>query len=182
MATQGPRKWLLALALILCLVPFSEGQKKSVEEKGAQAGRKHWAFQPVKKPRLPEVLQSAWVRNPIDAFILPRLEAKGLRPNPAAQPRALLRRIHLDLAGLPPTPPEQESLLGDPSAKALDRIIDSLAVGSGGNPLGPALPRSGSLCRDQRLRTRCQELRPGQPEPQFAEPQRQALDLLGRLN
>jgi uncharacterized protein DUF1553/uncharacterized protein DUF1549 len=126
MATQGPRKWLLALALILCHVPFSEGQKESTEDKGAKEGRKHWAFQPVKKTRLPEVLQSTWVRNPIDTFILARLEAKGLRPNPAAQPRALLRRIHLDLAGLPPTPAEQESFLGDPSEKALDRIIDSL--------------------------------------------------------
>src|SRR4051812_14035427 len=59
------------------------------------ADRQHWAYQPVKKPMPPSVKQVDWIRNPIDAFVLHRLERKGWKPAPAAEPRAWLRRVHL---------------------------------------------------------------------------------------
>ncbi|HLN32974.1 MAG TPA: DUF1549 and DUF1553 domain-containing protein [Gemmataceae bacterium] len=88
--------------------------------------RKHWAFQPVRRPALPIVKNAAWMRNPIDAFILAKLEARNWRPAPAAQPRALLRRLFFDLSGLPPTLAEQEAFLKDPSPQALDQIATEL--------------------------------------------------------
>ncbi len=70
----------------------------------AEKGHDHWAFQPVKKPSLPLVKNQAWVKTPIDQFILARLEKAGLQPAPAAAPRDLQRRIHYALTGLPPAP------------------------------------------------------------------------------
>src|SRR2546423_14129685 len=67
---------------------------------------RHWAFQPVKKPAIPHVSGLGWVQTPIDAFVLSRLEKAGLKPAPAADRRTLLRRVYLDLVGLPPTPEE----------------------------------------------------------------------------
>src|ERR1043165_2096016 len=66
------------------------------------ADRQHWSFQAVKKPAPPSVKNASWVRNPIDAFVLARLEKKGWKPAAAAEPHAWLRRIHLDVTGLPP--------------------------------------------------------------------------------
>jgi hypothetical protein len=68
----------------------------------SQKARDHWAFKPVVKPAVPEVKSKGWVHNPIDAFVLAKLEAAGLQPNPATNPESLLRRIHYDLVGLPP--------------------------------------------------------------------------------
>ena len=73
--------------------------------------RSYWAFQPVASPKVPSVRDSRWVRNPIDAFILSQLEAKGLRPSSPADRVTLLRRVTLDLVGLPPTPDEVEAFL-----------------------------------------------------------------------
>ncbi len=88
--------------------------------------RRHWSFQPVKAPPIPAVKDAAWVRNPIDAFVLARLEERGWKPSPAAESRAILRRVYLDLIGLPPTIAEQDAFLKDPSSIALDRVIDDL--------------------------------------------------------
>ncbi len=88
--------------------------------------RRHWAFQPVKAPAIPPVQNSAWVREPIDAFILARLEARGWKPAPAAEPGALLRRVYLDLTGLPPTLKEQVAFRHDPSPTAFNRVIEDL--------------------------------------------------------
>jgi len=73
----------------------------------------HWAFQPVVRPAIPAVKNRAWVRNPIDAFVLSKLEQKGWSPNPAATSGDLLRRLYLDLLGLPPTLAEQDNFRGD---------------------------------------------------------------------
>src|SRR5262245_49074308 len=75
--------------------------------------RQHWAFQPVKRPNIPRVRNIEWSRNPIDAFVLARLEARGWQPARAAAPRAFLRRIYLDVIGIPPMSLEQESFLRD---------------------------------------------------------------------
>jgi hypothetical protein len=88
--------------------------------------RAHWAFQPVRRSALPTVKDSAWARNPVDAFILARLEAKGLRPNPPAGRRELIRRACYDLTGLPPTPPEVEAFVADPRPDAYERLVDRL--------------------------------------------------------
>jgi hypothetical protein len=88
--------------------------------------REHWAYQPVKRPAVPKVRDAVWVSNPIDAFILAGLEAEGLRPSPPVEPRGLIRRVHLDLTGLPPTLAEQERFLADPSPAALRKIVDEL--------------------------------------------------------
>ncbi len=90
----------------------------------------HWAFQPVRRPQTPSVKNQAWVRSPIDAFILAKLEAKGLSPAPAADARTLIRRVYFDLIGLPPTPDEVEALVKDfasaqPQA-ALAKVVDRL--------------------------------------------------------
>src|SRR5262245_53427153 len=90
------------------------------------AAGKHWAFQPVRCPPAPEVKNRAWVRNPIDAFVLARLEARGWQPAPPAGPHALLRRMYLDVTGLPPTPREQDAFLPDPSPEAFDRLAERL--------------------------------------------------------
>src|SRR5215470_13804319 len=88
--------------------------------------RQHWAFQPVRPVAVPAVKNTKWVRNPIDNFILAKLEAQGWKPSPAAEPRALMRRMYLDVNGLPPTLAEQEALLKDPSPAGFDRLADEL--------------------------------------------------------
>jgi hypothetical protein len=95
--------------------------------------RAHWSLQPVKRPTVPAVKNEHWVKNPIDAFIFARLEAKGLTPNPPAPKQELLRRITYDLTGLPPTPAEVAAFLSDASpdayAKLVDRLLDSPRYG-----------------------------------------------------
>jgi hypothetical protein len=92
----------------------------------AAASTKHWAFQPVRKPALPAVKNAAWAKNPIDLFIIAKLEAKGLPPAPPAERRALLRRVTFDLTGLPPSPDEVEAFVRDPSPDALATVVDRL--------------------------------------------------------
>jgi hypothetical protein len=86
----------------------------------------HWAFQPVGEPAVPVVNNKRWVRNPIDAFVLAKLEQKRWHPSPAAEPLALLRRAHLDLTGLPPTPAQQKSFVENHSPQQLDKVVDAL--------------------------------------------------------
>jgi len=86
----------------------------------------HWAFQSPKRPELPKVNNAAWPRNPIDYFILARLEREGLKPSPEADKVTLLRRVTLDLTGLPPTPAEVDSFLADKSPDAYEKRVDEL--------------------------------------------------------
>ena len=88
--------------------------------------RAFWAFQPVKRPTVPVVKDHKWVVNPIDAFILSKLEEKGLRPNPPATKRELIRRVTYDVTGLPPTPQEVEAFAADPSPHAYEALVDRL--------------------------------------------------------
>jgi mono/diheme cytochrome c family protein len=87
---------------------------------------KHWSFQPVRRPAVPSTKNPAWVRNPIDAFVLAKLEAKGLKPSPAADRVTLIRRLSLDLLGLPPTPAEVDAFVNDRSPNAYERVVDRL--------------------------------------------------------
>jgi hypothetical protein len=87
---------------------------------------RHWAFQPVRRPALPTVRERDWVRTPIDAFILAKLETAGIPHAPPADRRILLRRVYLDLIGLPPTLEEQRAFLADARPDALTHVVDSL--------------------------------------------------------
>ncbi|MFO0803120.1 MAG: PSD1 and planctomycete cytochrome C domain-containing protein [Gemmataceae bacterium] len=89
-----------------------------------------WAFQPVKNPAVPDVQDKAWVKNPIDAFILSKLEATGMKPAKEADRRTLLRRLSFDLTGLPPTEAELEAFLKDESPDAWQKQVDRLLASS----------------------------------------------------
>ncbi len=86
----------------------------------------HWAFIAPKRPDLPAVTYKAWVKNPIDAFILARLEKEGLKPSPEADRATLIRRVSLDLIGLPPTPAEVDAFVADKSPDAYEKVVDRL--------------------------------------------------------
>ena len=91
-----------------------------------EQARKFWAFQPIRKSAPPAVKNRAWVRSPIDAFLLTALEAKGLEPAPPAGKSTLLRRVTFDLIGLPPTPEEIAAFLADKSPEAYEKVVDRL--------------------------------------------------------
>src|SRR5262249_46315481 len=97
------------------------------EDNPSTVGKKdHWAWKPAVRPPVPEVKNAAWVRNPIDAFILAKLETAGLNPAKPAAHEQFLRRVTLDLIGLSPTPDEIDALLADTSPHAWERVIDRL--------------------------------------------------------
>jgi mono/diheme cytochrome c family protein len=86
----------------------------------------HWAFEPPRKAELPAVKDAAWPKGPIDRFILARLEAEGLAPAPEAGLTTLVRRVFLDLTGLPPTPRDVDLFLADNSGDAYEKLVDRL--------------------------------------------------------
>jgi mono/diheme cytochrome c family protein len=88
--------------------------------------RDHWAFHGPVRPPVPEVKNRAWVRNPIDAFVLARLEKEGLTPSPEAERVTLVRRLSLDLLGLPPTPAEVDGFVKDKEEGASQRLVERL--------------------------------------------------------
>jgi hypothetical protein len=116
-------RWRLLLLLLLfaCCWPSSAAGAEIAPERAR-------LFQPPKRPSLPGVKNAAWVRNPVDAFILAELEAKGLTPNAPAGKLRLLRRVSVDLTGLPPTIAEQDAFLADASPDAYDKVVDRLLV------------------------------------------------------
>ncbi len=99
--------------------------KRWIDE-GATWGN-HWAFEPVKKPEVPLIRNPAFVvRNPVDAFVLARLKQEKLAPSPEAPKETLIRRVTLDLTGLPPTPGEVAEFLDDRTPQAYERLVDRL--------------------------------------------------------
>ena len=102
------------------------GSPKKGEFVISDKDRAHWSLQPIKRPAIPSVKNDGWVKNPIDAFILAGLEAKGLTPSPPAARQELLRRVTYDLTGLPPTPAEVEAFLADTSPDAYTKLVDRL--------------------------------------------------------
>src|SRR5688572_25920699 len=113
-------------AAILFLV--AAGAHSAAAEKTGPRGNPadHWAYRPLRKPPLPEPKRQDWVRNPVDLFILARLESEGFEPSPEADPVTLLRRSSLDLVGLPPSPADVEEFLSDTRPDAYERWIDRL--------------------------------------------------------
>lgn len=88
--------------------------------------KEHWSFAAPVRPAVPAVKDKRWVRNPIDNFILAKLEAAGLKPAPEADRRTLARRLSLDVTGLPPDPPQVEAFVNDKSPNAYEAYLDKL--------------------------------------------------------
>jgi hypothetical protein len=108
--------------------PLTESQKQLLRRWVAEGAdyKPHWALVAPRQAPLPVVKQAGWPRNPIDSFVLARLEAAGLRPSPPADRYKLVRRVYLDLIGLPPTPEEADAFVNDPAADAYERLVDRL--------------------------------------------------------
>ncbi len=114
--------------------PIASGRKLTPQQirllrrwiKQGAKWQKHWSFIPLVRPALPEVKNTKLVQNAIDAFILARLEREGLTPTPEADKTTLIRRLTLDLTGLPPTPAEVDAFLSDPSRGAYEKVVDRL--------------------------------------------------------
>jgi len=91
-----------------------------------RAGRDWWSLQPIEAPPLPATAGDPWARSPIDAWVLDRLRHSGLEPSPPAAPPILIRRLFIDLIGLPPSPEQVEAFVADPSEAAWARLVDDL--------------------------------------------------------
>ncbi|MFM8705530.1 MAG: PSD1 and planctomycete cytochrome C domain-containing protein [Planctomycetia bacterium] len=111
---------------------LSAAQKQLLDRwiKEGAAYAPHWAFVPPVRPEPPQVTkpgwQEGWARNDIDRFVLAKLETAGLRPSPEADRATLIRRLHADLVGLPPTPEEVDAFVADPAPAAYDKLVDRL--------------------------------------------------------
>ena len=90
--------------------------------------KKHWAYVAPIRAAIPAVKNKAWTRNPIDNFVLAKLDAEKLKPSPEADKITLLRRLALDLVGLPPTPEEVDAFVADKSANAYEKQVERLLV------------------------------------------------------
>jgi mono/diheme cytochrome c family protein len=106
--------------------PVSEGAIRTPGQPITAADRAFWSFRPLADPPLPAIKDKAWPRKPLDHFILAKLEARGLHPVRPADKHALLRRVTLDLTGLPPTPEEVHAFVRDESPHAFARVVDRL--------------------------------------------------------
>lgn len=105
---------------------ISQGAAGPENEQPVSDPREHWAFQPPERPELPKISSRASVQNPIDAFVAARHEERGLTPRPAAERHVLLRRVYLDLIGLPPTRDELHAFLADDSPQAYETVVNRL--------------------------------------------------------
>ena len=108
--------------------PLSDLQIRQVEswiDQGA-SWQPHWAFLPVHRPDPRPVRNRDWIRSALDTFVLDRLEANGFEPSPEAAPETLIRRVTLDLTGLPPSPQDLDRFLRDPSPDAYEKLVDRL--------------------------------------------------------
>ena len=108
--------------------PLSPEEKQILVRWIAEGAKyeRHWAFTPPHREPLPVIRQKDWPRNAIDHFILARLEGANLSPSPAANRETLIRRVTLDLTGLPPTPREVEAFVRDRRLDAYERVVDRL--------------------------------------------------------
>jgi hypothetical protein len=109
--------------------PKATGQEVAAKDNVfdlAKRKAEHWCWQPVKKVAPPSVKNESWPRQPLDRFILAKLEEKGLVPSSFADKRTLIRRAYFDLIGLPPKPEEVEAFLKDQSPQAFEKVVDGL--------------------------------------------------------
>ncbi len=126
MPPAGPRLSPKEVAILRAWIDQGASWPESSTSPPPRAGISHWAFRPPVKPEPPAVRQRSWVRNPVDAFILARLEAEGISPSPEASRTTLIRRLSLDLTGLPPRPQDVAEFLTDNRPDAYERLVDRL--------------------------------------------------------
>jgi hypothetical protein len=107
------------------LTPAQKDLLKEWISQGAEY-QAHWSYVPPQHHPVPRVKNTSWVRNPIDAFLLSTLESKGIAPSPEADRRTLIRRLSLDLIGLPPTPEKAHDFVSDTDPRAYERLVDRL--------------------------------------------------------
>jgi len=115
----------IALGLVTLAATAAETTTLPESAKAPSLG-KAWAYQPVQRPAAPEVKLKSWVRSPVDAFILAKLEGKNLKPSPETDRATFIRRATLDTIGLIPTPEEVKAFVNDKSPKAYEKLIDRL--------------------------------------------------------
>ena len=156
MSSTSLRLGVLALGLLVStgLVRAQSPAADPPEPTWTPEQKGHWAFVAPTRPEPPVVKDRAWVKNPIDAFILNALEGFGLTPAPEADRPTLIRRLSFDLTGLPPTPRRSTRSSRDtsprtPSNGVVDRLLASPPIR---RALGPALARPGPVRRHRRLR------------------------------
>ncbi len=114
------------IALLARWIDAGAAAPPDAEPLSARRASDHWAFQPMAAPVPPQVATGRLARNPIDAFVLERLASEGIEPAPEADRATLIRRVTLDLTGLPPTVAEVETFLGDPRDDAFEHVVDRL--------------------------------------------------------
>ena len=107
---------------------LSDDQKKLLDRwiKEGAVYTPHWAFVPPVRPQPPEPKHAAWALTDIDRFVLAKLEQVGMKPSPEADRATLIRRLHADLVGLPPTPEEVDAFVADPDPQAYEKLVDRL--------------------------------------------------------
>jgi Protein of unknown function (DUF1549)/Protein of unknown function (DUF1553) len=120
-------KHVLVILLTAALIAMGSSYAKDPdsEETSIAKRRNYWAFQKPVRPPAPS-LQSPWIKSPTDAFLLEAMRARSLSPSRAVNRRQLIRRVTLDLTGLPPTPKQVQTFLTDPSATAYEKLVDRL--------------------------------------------------------
>ena len=106
--------------------PWGPEDSPSFERPPVKPKSLHWAFQPLRRPQPPRVQNAAKAKNSLDAFVLARLEKEGIEPSPEAETATLIRRVHLDLIGLPPTPEQVAKFLANDRPDAYERLVDEL--------------------------------------------------------
>ena len=107
--------------------PWPREEMPPATDRESHGGRlTHWSLQPIRRPSIPNTRSPERVRNPIDAFIVARLEDEGIQPSPEAGKRTLIRRLSLDLIGLPPSPEEVDEFLTDEGPDAYERLVEDL--------------------------------------------------------
>jgi Protein of unknown function (DUF1553)/Protein of unknown function (DUF1549) len=126
----GPMRLLLGFAVCLSGMFWVMARTAAADDEQKTAARsaraQHWGFQAPVRPALPAVKHPEWIRTPVDRFVLARLEKEGLMPSREADRTTLLRRLGLDLTGLPPTIAETDAFLADKSSDAYDKQVERL--------------------------------------------------------
>ncbi len=118
--------WRIALAVLAATLAARADGPSAPSDRFSDDQKRHWAFQPVRRPDLPDVVQKTWVRNPIDRFIRAANEGLGFPQAPEADRRTLIRRVFADLIGLPPSPEEVRAFVEDPDPLAYEALVDRL--------------------------------------------------------
>ncbi len=121
---QGERLTAEQIGLLRAWIDQGAKWSEATDAAATRVKSDHWSFQPVVRPSVPSVKNAVWVRNPVDNFVLAKLESLGIAPAPEADRATLIRRLSLDLRGLPPSTSEVDEFLSDTRSDAWQQLID----------------------------------------------------------